>query len=184
MKQKSKTCVLANEHFSMTSRPRFLWCRRPACQENAGEMPAPQRQIVQVIYARLLVSRETAGKSSGHYPFRQRIVTQSFQCHNEPYGNDFRSLAIAVGHHQAGRLQAAEQIYRQVLAVEPDQPEAWHLLGVIAGQVGKHDAAVECIGRAIALKGTEAVFHNSLGRSVRAWGNRTRRPPAIGGHWN
>ena len=64
------------------------------------------------------------------------------------------ALAIAVQHHQAGRLQAAEQIYRQILAVEPNQADALHLLGVIAYQVGKHEAAVEYIRRAIALKGT------------------------------
>ena len=40
-------------------------------------------------------------------------------------------LAIAIEHHQAGRLQAAEQVYRQILAVEPNQADAWHLLGVI-----------------------------------------------------
>ena len=32
------------------------------------------------------------------------------------------ALAIAVQHHQAGRLQAAEQIYRQILAAQPNQP--------------------------------------------------------------
>ena len=46
------------------------------------------------------------------------------------------ALAIAVQHHQAGRLQAAEQIYRQILAVEPNHADAIHLLGVIAHQVG------------------------------------------------
>ena len=29
------------------------------------------------------------------------------------------ALSLAVQHHQAGRLQAAGQIYRQILAVEP-----------------------------------------------------------------
>ena len=63
------------------------------------------------------------------------------------------ALAIAIQHHQAGRLQAAEQIYRQILAVEPNHADAWHLLGVIAHQVGKHQIAVEYIGRAIGVKG-------------------------------
>jgi hypothetical protein len=34
------------------------------------------------------------------------------------------ALAMAVQHHQAGRLQAAEQIYRQILAVEPNHADA------------------------------------------------------------
>ena len=59
------------------------------------------------------------------------------------------ALAIATQHHQRGRLQAAEQIYRQILQVEPNHADALHLLGVIAAQVGKQALAVEHIGRAI-----------------------------------
>ena len=64
------------------------------------------------------------------------------------------ALAIAIQHHQGGRLQAAEQIYRQILAAEPDQPDAWHLLGVMAHQVGKYDVAIEYIERAIGRRET------------------------------
>ena len=78
------------------------------------------------------------------------------------------ALAIAIQHHQAGRLQVAEQIYQQILAVEPIQPDAIHLLGVIATQVGKHEAAVQYIGRAIRLQGNVAFFHNNLGEAYRA----------------
>ena len=75
---------------------------------------------------------------------------------------------LAIQHHQAGRLQAAEQIYRQVLQVEPNQLDALHLLGVIAHQVGKHEVAVEYIGRAIGLKRNVADFHNNLGEAYLA----------------
>jgi tetratricopeptide (TPR) repeat protein len=78
------------------------------------------------------------------------------------------AMAIAIRHHQAGRLQAAEQIYRQILQAEPNHADAWHLLGVIARQVGKQAIAVEYIGRAIALKGDAAAFHNSLGEAYHA----------------
>ena len=78
------------------------------------------------------------------------------------------ALAIAVQHHQGGRLQTAEQIYRQILAVEPNQVDAIHLLGVIAHQAGKHEVAVEYIGRAIGLKADAAPFHNNLGEAYRA----------------
>ena len=80
------------------------------------------------------------------------------------------ALAIAVQHHQAGRLQAAEQIYRQILAVEPNQPDAWHLLGVIAYQVGKHEIAADYIGRAIRFNGTNAAFHSNLGNAFKDQG--------------
>ncbi len=78
------------------------------------------------------------------------------------------TFAIAIQHHQGGRLQAAEQIYRQILAAEPNQPDALHLLGVIAHQVGKHEVAIETIGRAIRLQGSVASYHNNLGEAYRA----------------
>ena len=78
------------------------------------------------------------------------------------------ALAIAVQHHQAGRLHAAEQIYRQILAAEPNHADACHLLGVLAGQAGKHEDAIEYIGRAIGLKGNTALFYNNLGEAYRA----------------
>jgi predicted O-linked N-acetylglucosamine transferase (SPINDLY family) len=80
------------------------------------------------------------------------------------------ALAVAVQHHQAGRFEAAEQIYRQILRIEPNQPDAIHLLGVMAHQVGKLELAIEYIGRAIALNGTEGIFHCNLGAVFRAQG--------------
>ena len=78
------------------------------------------------------------------------------------------ALAIAIQHLQAGRLQAAEQIYRQILAIQPNHADAIHLLGVIASQVGKHEVAVEYIQRAIGLEGNAAAFHFHLGEAYRA----------------
>jgi tetratricopeptide (TPR) repeat protein len=78
------------------------------------------------------------------------------------------AMAIAVAHHQAGRLWAAEQIYRQILAVEPEHTAALHLLGVVAHQRGNHEAAVEHIARAIRLEGDVAGFHSNLGEAYRA----------------
>ncbi len=78
------------------------------------------------------------------------------------------ALAIAIQHHQAGRLQAAEQVYRQILAVEPNHADALNLLGVIASQVGKHEIAVEYIRRAIGLQRNAALFHNNLGGAYHA----------------
>ena len=78
------------------------------------------------------------------------------------------ALAIARQHHLAGHLQEAEQIYRQILAVEPNHADALHLLGVLAHQVGEHLVAVATIERAIGLKGNQAAFHNNLGEAYRA----------------
>ena len=76
-------------------------------------------------------------------------------------------LQTAIQHHQAGRLQEAEALYRQILQVEPNHPDALHLLGVIAHQAGKHEIALEYIARAIALN-PAAEYHNNIGEAYRA----------------
>ena len=78
------------------------------------------------------------------------------------------ALALAIQHHQAGRLQDAEQLYRQILAVQPEHADAIHLLGVVASQVGQHELAVQYIARAIRLKNSVAAFHNNLAEAYRA----------------
>jgi tetratricopeptide (TPR) repeat protein len=80
------------------------------------------------------------------------------------------AMALALQHHQAGRLQAAEQIYRQVLASQPNHADALQLLGVIAHQVGKHELAIDHISRAIKLNADQPGYYNNLGEAYRALG--------------
>lgn len=47
------------------------------------------------------------------------------------------ALRQAVSCHQSGRMQDAENLYRAVLDVLPDQPDANHNLGVLAMQAGR-----------------------------------------------
>ena len=72
-------------------------------------------------------------------------------------------LAEAFQHHQSGRLARAEALYRQILAINPNQVDSLHLLGLIARQVGRIDVAINLIGRAIALNGAVPEFHNNIG---------------------
>src|SRR3954469_5362591 len=57
-------------------------------------------------------------------------------------------LQTAVAHHQAGRYPQAEQLYRQILTVQPNEPTTLQLLGVLAHHVGQNQAAIELINRA------------------------------------
>ncbi len=72
-------------------------------------------------------------------------------------------LNLGIEHQQAGRLQLAESCYQQVLQRQPNHPDAWHLLGVIAAQQQQYPIAIERINRAIELKPTEATFYINLG---------------------
>ena len=76
-------------------------------------------------------------------------------------------FAAAVQHHQAGRLDQAEALYRQILARDPKHDESLHLLGVIAHQAGRSDVAVELIRRAIALNPGNPAFYLNLGVFLR-----------------
>ena len=60
-------------------------------------------------------------------------------------------LQQGIAHHQAGHFSEAQTIYRQVLARRPDQPDALHYLGVLAGQAGDHQTAIDLIRRAVSF---------------------------------
>ena len=82
------------------------------------------------------------------------------------------ALATAEQHHQAGRLQVAEQICRQIVQAEPHQADAWNLLGAISAKTGDRQRAVECINRALALKSDWAEAHCNLGNVLGEEGKR------------
>ncbi len=90
------------------------------------------------------------------------------------------ALNTALQHHQAGRLQEAEALYRQILQAQPEHPDALHLLGVIAHHVGRHQIAVDLIGKAIALNPAVAEYHNNLGEACRALGKSQEATASYG----
>ena len=61
------------------------------------------------------------------------------------------ALQQALAHHQAGRLQQAEQLYRTILQSKPNQPDANHNLGVLAAQVGQLAAGLPYLKAAFAI---------------------------------
>jgi tetratricopeptide (TPR) repeat protein len=72
--------------------------------------------------------------------------------------------------HSAGRLQEAEQVYRQIIAAAPGHADSYHMLGVIASQCGQPEAAVACIDRAITLKPSAAIYHVNRASALLALG--------------
>jgi tetratricopeptide (TPR) repeat protein len=71
-------------------------------------------------------------------------------------------LALAVQHHEAGRLAEAENLYRDILQEAPRHPHALHLLGVLAHQTGHPADARDLIHQALAVHGPHPVFHSNL----------------------
>ncbi len=90
------------------------------------------------------------------------------------------AVKIAVRHHQAGQLDMAGAIYRQILQQQPGHPDALHLLGAIYLQNGNHAAAAELIGKAIAVAPNSPDFHANYGEALRSLGRDEEAIAACG----
>jgi tetratricopeptide (TPR) repeat protein len=71
---------------------------------------------------------------------------------------------------QDGQLVEAETLYRAILAEAPEHPGSHHLLGLVEHQLGRHEAALASIKRAIQLNDSEPNYHNNLGSVYRSLG--------------
>jgi tetratricopeptide (TPR) repeat protein len=79
-------------------------------------------------------------------------------------------LTEGIGFHRTGALERAETVYREMLRFDPTQPDALHLLGVLALQSGDYETAVGRIQRAISANDDAAEFHNNLAAAYRGAG--------------
>jgi predicted O-linked N-acetylglucosamine transferase (SPINDLY family) len=79
-------------------------------------------------------------------------------------------------HQRAGRLDQAAKTYRQILSDDPRQPDALHLLGVIAQKMGNLEDAVELIAESLRLKPTNVSAMNNLAGVLHA---QRRLPEAL-----
>jgi predicted O-linked N-acetylglucosamine transferase (SPINDLY family) len=83
-------------------------------------------------------------------------------------------LTTAAAHYHAGHFHEAEKICRQTLQIDPLHDGALHLLGMIAHEAGRNDAAVVLIEQAIAIKPSAAAYHCNLGLVYQLAGNPTK----------
>jgi tetratricopeptide (TPR) repeat protein/2-polyprenyl-3-methyl-5-hydroxy-6-metoxy-1,4-benzoquinol methylase len=79
-------------------------------------------------------------------------------------------FSAALEHHQSARLAEAEQIYRRILAADPDHVGSLNFLGVIEHQAGRHESAIDLIGKAIGINDRIPDCHNNMGEALRALG--------------
>ena len=69
-----------------------------------------------------------------------------------------------IQHHNSGKFTDAETCYRRVLEIDPENPDANHLLGLIAHQMGESEAAILLISKAIRLKPDDAAYYENLAK--------------------
>lgn len=87
-------------------------------------------------------------------------------------GTGLSQLDEAIRRHQAGQLDAAAGIYRQILSTQPDHAEALHLLGVVDHQQGRHQEAIERMRAALRRQPQNAAILGNLALALRALGQR------------
>ena len=75
-----------------------------------------------------------------------------------------QTLRQAWGLHQQGQLAQAETLYRDVLNMQPDNPDALHFLGVLESQRGRREAGLSLIDRAVKVNPRNpSAFYNRAG---------------------
>jgi len=79
-------------------------------------------------------------------------------------------LDQAIAHHQQGDLTAAAAGYQRVLEANPNQPDAWHLLGVLSHQLGDSETALQRIRKSLEIDPRQPGAHNNLGNILAALG--------------
>ncbi len=83
-------------------------------------------------------------------------------------------LAAGIDRYKAGDLPAAIAAWREAVEAAPELAEAWHLLGIAAGDCGDRTMAIELLRQAIGLDASDMRFHNNLANALRAAGDLPR----------
>ena len=85
--------------------------------------------------------------------------------------NPQHALQTAMALHQAGNLTQAEALYKQVLQASPNQPDALHLLGLIAKQKGDLKTAVQLMRKSISVNPNYVEAYVNLGATLQLQDN-------------
>src|SRR5213082_3404435 len=87
------------------------------------------------------------------------------------------TLARALTLQNEGRVAEAVAMYRELLAREPLDGDALHLLGVAVARLGQTQEAVRLIGAAVQLQPSNAAAHTDLANALSANGSHAEALP-------
>ncbi len=68
---------------------------------------------------------------------------------------------------QSSQLDEAEAAFQDVLRSNPNNPDGWHLLGIVAAQRKEYAQAIKRIAKAIELQPNQALFHRNIGNAYK-----------------
>jgi len=81
-----------------------------------------------------------------------------------------QAFELASSYCQTGQTQQAENIYQQILLRDPDNAQAYSLLGILAVQAGNMERAIQLTRKAIEIDPDIANFHYNLGIMLKKQG--------------
>jgi Flp pilus assembly protein TadD len=140
---------------------------RKSAKQRPTENAAGQRATSECEF---LIAAPVTIKAARFGSYEELVYALRRHCHDKCMGMSSELLAQAISHQQAGQLQQAERIYQQILSADPNNADAWHLLGLVALQLGRHEVAAAYIGRAVALAPSDPDAHNNLGTAFKSLG--------------
>jgi predicted TPR repeat methyltransferase len=74
-----------------------------------------------------------------------------------------QAMERAIAHQREGDLDAAEELYVQILQHMPDHADAWHFRGLVAMARGQKEDALAFVEKALAVAPEYAEAHNNRG---------------------
>ncbi|MBF0587593.1 MAG: tetratricopeptide repeat protein [Magnetococcales bacterium] len=90
-----------------------------------------------------------------------------------------QAMQLAIGHHQAGRLAEAEQLYRQILVVDSQQFHVQNNLSMVLQSRGALAEALQCAQNADALQPHQPELLRRLGVLFQGVGNHAAGVAAL-----
>ncbi|RNC70120.1 MAG: tetratricopeptide repeat protein [Desulfuromonadales bacterium] len=81
------------------------------------------------------------------------------------------AMQLALGWHREGRVRTAAEVYRRILAHNPDHADALHFLGIALHQLGQSANGAALLRRALELVPDYAEASNNLGNILKETGD-------------
>lgn len=81
-----------------------------------------------------------------------------------------KALKKAMQLHQTDRLEEAEKLYRKIISVSSNQPDAFNFLGILTHQTGRSEESIELLTQSIKLNSKYTDAYNNLGNVFKELG--------------
>ncbi|MBD3317706.1 MAG: tetratricopeptide repeat protein [Chitinivibrionales bacterium] len=96
-------------------------------------------------------------------PIHSRATTEKASGENSVVSETTAAFRMAIDHFKQGDMAAARELLEAILAVQPDNADALHHLGLVAYHYKRYDAAVALVMQAIRLSPKNYRSHFNLG---------------------